>query len=206
MKRRIARFGSLIAVIAAASLVVATQAGAETSGNTPVIGCTGSAPAQTTRALSGAQQAGVHYVAGYSKGERMRGSLKGTWKWTGPNGGFDAFLGTMKYNQATGVMRFKVPEVFTGSLAGVGKGTLTVDGAFVQVAKPGTPLYDFTTYPSPQPGTTGDPKQWLGGWCVHKITGGTGAFEGASGVIQFRDIRFLTDANYWGIIRLENAA
>jgi hypothetical protein len=79
---------------------------------------------------------------------------------------------------------------------------LTIDGSYVQVSKPGTPLYDFTTYPSPQPGTTGDPTQWLGGWCVHKITGGTGAFDGASGVILFRDVRFLTDANYWGIVRL----
>jgi hypothetical protein len=206
MKRRIAGLGGLIAAIAAASLLVATQAGAGTSGGAPPIGCSGSVRSKATRALSGAQQAGVHYVAGYSKGERMRGSLKGTWKWTGPNGGFDAFLGTMKYNQATGVMRFKVPEIFQGTIAGVGKGTLTIEGAVVQVFKPGTPRYDFTTYPSPQPGTTGDPKQWLAGWCVHPITGGTGAFEGASGVIQFRDIRFLTDANYWGIIRLDNAA
>jgi hypothetical protein len=193
------------AAVSAVSLLVAVQAGAGTGGTALPIGCTGGPSAEMARTpASAAKSSSDHYVSGYSIRERMRGSLKGTWKWTGPNEGFDAFVGSMKYDPATGVMRFKVPEVFQGSLAGVGSGTLTIEGSFVQVAKPGTPLYDFTTYPSPQPGTTGDPKRWLGGWCVHKITGGTGAFEGASGVIQFRDLHFLTDANYWGIVRLPN--
>jgi hypothetical protein len=202
MKRRIAGLVGMGAAVSAASLLVAVQAGAGTGGTALPIGCTGAAPEVTRMPASTGQSSSVYYVSGNSSGERMRGDLKGTWKWTGPNGGFDAFLRTMKYDPATGVMTFKVPELFRGSLAGVGTGTLTIDGSYVQVSKPGTPLYDFTTYPSPQPGTTGDPTQWLGGWCVHKITGGTGAFEGASGVILFRDVRFLTDANYWGIVRL----
>jgi hypothetical protein len=153
-----------------------------------------------------AAPAAVHYVTAYTIRGKTRGSLVGTLKWTGPNDGFDAFLKSLDYDPATGVMRYRVPEVFSGRLAGVGRGTLRMEASSVQVFERGTRLYDFTTYPSPQPGTTGDPKQWLGGWGEHRITGGTGAFAGASGSINHRDIRVLTDANLWGIVRLRAGA
>jgi hypothetical protein len=202
MKHRIAAWSSVAAASAATALFVAVQAGAGPPERALPIGCNGSLQTDVTRSpqATGAPES-VHYVSGYSIRERIRGSLEGTWKWSGPNDGFDAFLRNLRYTPATGVMRFRVPELFKGSIAGVGRGTLTIVGANVQMFKPGTPLYDFSN-PSSQPGTTGDPRQWLAGWCVHTITGGTGAFKGASGVINFRDIRYLTDANYWGIVRL----
>lgn len=184
-----------VTAVAAAALFVGVQAGV---GSSQRGAATGSQSADASAA--------VHYVSAYVIRGKVSGSLKGTLKWTGPNEGFDAFLKSLKYNPATGVMSFRVAESFTGTLAGVGKGTLTMDSTTVAAFKPGTPLYDFSTYPSSQPGTTGDPKQWLGGWGVHRITAGTGAFKGASGSINHRDIRVLTDANLWGIVRLKTAA
>jgi hypothetical protein len=192
------------AALGAAALLAAVQAGAGTPASVPSTGHTGAA--MTGPLHSTGSSTSVHYVSGYAIHGNMRGSLKGALAWTGPNRGFDAFLASMKYNQANGVMTFRVPASFKGSIAGVGKGTLTVVGASVQVVKPGTPLYDFSTFPSNQPGTTGDPKLWLAGWTVNTITSGTGAFKGASGTIYLRDIRALTDASYWGVVRLKSAA
>jgi hypothetical protein len=146
----------------------------------------------------------VHYASAYVKHGRVSGNLKGSLKWMGPNDGFDAFLKSLKYNPATGVMSYRVTERFAGRLAGVGKGTLTMDATTVAAFKPGTALYDFSTYPSSQPGTTGDPKQWLGGWGEHRIINGTGAFRGASGSLNHRDIRVLVDANLWGLVRIRS--
>jgi hypothetical protein len=186
--------GLTVATVAAATatLLVTAQAGA---------GAQATGTRQSTAAATD-----VHYVTAYSIHGKVRGVLKGTMKWVGPNDGFDAFLAGLEYNQATGVMRYRVPEVFRGRIAGVGKGTLTMDATSVQMFKPGTRLYDFSTYPSPQPGTTGDPRQWLGGWGEHRITGGTGTLAGASGVVHHRDIRVLTDANLWGIVRIRSGA
>jgi hypothetical protein len=187
MKNRVAGLIGIAAAVAAAALVAAVQAGARAE--------------QATGAPPAAQ-----YVSAYVIRGKMSGSLKGSLKWTGPNAGFDAFLKGLEYNPTTGIMSYRVPERFAGTLAGVGKGTLTMDATTIAAFKPGTTLYDFSTYPSPQPGTTGDPKQWLGGWGVHRITGGTGVFKGASGSINHRDIRVLTDANLWGIVRLKNGS
>jgi hypothetical protein len=178
-------------VVAALALVIAVQAGAGRHGT--------ALPKSAEASMS------VEYVSGYQIRGKTHGTLEGAWVWTGRNGGLDAFLKTLEYDAANGVMRFRVPESIRGSIAGGGKGTLVMSASTVQMFKPGTPLYDFSTYPSAQPGTTGDPKQWLGGWGVHRITGGTGVFRRASGVINHRDIRVLTDANYWGMVRL-NAA
>jgi hypothetical protein len=184
----------LVSAIAAVALIVGVQASA------------GSSRSDDAGSQSAGVSAAVHYVSAYVMQGKVSGGLKGSVKWTGPNDGFDAFLKGLKYNAATGVMNYRVTERFTGALTGVGKGTLTMDVTTVAAFKPGTPLYDFSTYPSAQPGTTGDPKQWLGGWGVHKIIGGTGAFKGASGSLNHRDIRVLMDANLWGIFRIKTAA
>jgi hypothetical protein len=203
MKRRIAGLGGLIAVIVAASLIVAAQAGAGRSANVLPAGCKGPAKSKAVRTpASNQKSASIHLVSGYSALDAMEGSLVGTWTWTGPNGGFDAFFASLKYSEATGIMTYRVPEVFEGTIKGKGPGRLYIDGFFVQRFKPGTKLYDFSTFPSEQPGTTGDPARWLGGSCVHRITGGDSGFQGASGVVYFKDITFLYDASYWGIIWL----
>jgi hypothetical protein len=212
MKARTARIGALLAVVAAASLVAAGTAGAGVRSG-PKAGCVG-AGKQATAAVGSVGRAGwravrtlasagrspsVQLVSGYSVLDQMTGGLQGTWTWTAE--GDNAFFSSLRYDQATGVMTYRVPEVFVGTIAGR-TGTLLIDGFVVQRFEPGTPLYDFSSFPSEQPGTTGDAAQWLSGWCVHRIMQGTGGLAGASGIIYFRDITYLYDANYWGIVRL----
>jgi hypothetical protein len=191
MNGRSARARGVVGAVAAAALFATVQAGAA---------------AEPSHSQSAAASTAVHYVSAYVIHGKVRGGLKGSLKWTGPNDGFDAFLKNLKYDPASGVMSYRVTERFAGNLAGVGKGTLTMDATTVAAFKPGTPLYDFSTYPSSQPGTTGDPKQWLGGWGEHRITRGTGVFKRASGTLEHRDIRVLTDANLWGLVRLGGTA
>jgi hypothetical protein len=126
----------------------------------------------------------------------MQGGLVGTWTtvvdWS-----------SFQYKQASGLMKFQVSEEFTGTINKVGSGNdkLLLRGYVVQRFKPGTPLGSGDPT-NPVPGTTDDSSMWIGGSCVHPITGGTGAFVGASGAIYFRDIHYFYDSNYWGIIRL----
>ena len=136
-----------------------------------------------------------------ANGSSMTGSLHGTWDWTSPEEGWASFFATLDYDPATGIMTFQVPEKFVGSFKGR-VGTLTAEGASVQYFKPGTRLYDFTRWPEDQPGTTGDPKQWLGGSGVSRITGGTGGLAGASGYIAFTNRVLLGATTYTGVIDL----
>jgi hypothetical protein len=213
MRRRFAALVGVAALAATAVLVVGAPAGGAAGRTAPAPGCTGAsdwservtsagragAGGATTRTLSGKASSDVHLVSGYSVLDQMTGDLVGTWTWT--EAGWDSFFATLRYDQAAGLMTFRVPEIFVGTVAGR-SGTLSFDGFFVQRFKPGTPLYDFSGWPNDQPGTTGDPAQWLSGWCLHRITDATGGLEGASGLLYFRDITVLYDANYWGVIRL----
>lgn len=195
MKRRIAGKASVIAVVVASSLLVVAQAGAAQRVSPP--SCKPSTASRATRALTSTQtSASIQFVRGYSVLDQMQGSLVGTWTtvvdWS-----------SFQYHQASGVMTFQVSEEFTGTVNKVGSGNdkLFFKGYVVQRFKPGTPLGSGDPT-NPQPGTTDDASMWIGGSCLHPITGGTGAFQGASGVIYFRDIHYFYDSNYWGIIRL----
>jgi hypothetical protein len=155
MKRRTAGLGGLIVLIAVASLLVVPQAGAGTPRGASAIGCTSTAKAKATRTLASARS-GIQLVRGhFPAGETIEGSLTGTWIVTGLD--FETF----RYNQASGVMRFQVTEAFTG----------TVNGML------------GTGAPGGSTGTTDDASTWLGGSCLHPVTGGDGAFEGASGLV-----------------------
>ncbi|MGZ8741273.1 MAG: hypothetical protein ACXWZ8_11825 [Gaiellaceae bacterium] len=196
MKRRIPGLGGVITVIVAASLLVATQASAGTSGGLPAIGCTAVSKAKATRTLASAR-GGIQFVKGhFPAGETIEGSLSGTWIVTG----FDD--ASFRYDQKTGVMKFQVTELFTGSINGVGGAPgdkLYFKGYVVQRFQPGTPLGTGVGDPT---GTTDDASTWVGGSCLHPVTGGEGAFAGASGIIYFRDEAYFGASNYLGIIRL----
>jgi hypothetical protein len=195
MKRGIVLKSSVIVVVVAASLLVAAQAGAA-PGVSPA-GCKPSVAKPATRALASSQRLpSIQLVAGYSLLDQMQGSLVGTWT-------TEVDWSSFQYNQASGVMRFDVSEEFTGTVNGIGSGndTLFFKGYVVQRFKPGTAL-GAGDPANPVPGTTDDAGMWIGGSCLHPVTGGTGAFQGASGVIYFRDIHYFYDSNYWGLIRL----
>jgi hypothetical protein len=194
MKRRMAGLGGVIAAIVAASLLVATQATAGTSQGSPLIGCTTKAKASRTLAST---RGGIQFVKGhFPVGDTIEGSLSGTWIVTG----FDA--ASFQYDQTTGVMKFQVTEQFTGTVNGVGGpgDTLYFKGYVVQRFQPGTPL--GTGVPGGSTGTTDDSSTWVGGSCLHPVTGGEGAFAGASGIVYFRDEAYFGASNYWGLIRL----
>jgi hypothetical protein len=196
MKRRIAGLGVLIVAVAAASLLVAAQASAGKPRAASAVGCTGVAKAKAARTLASAR-GGIQLVKGhFPAGDQIQGSLTGTWIVTG----FD--FETFRYNQASGVMKFQVTEQFTGTVNGVGGApgdTLYFKGYVVQRFQPGTPL--GTGVPGGSTGTTDDPSTWVGGSCLHPVTGGDGAFEGASGLVYMLD-EAPGVSNYWGIIRL----
>ena len=174
MRRRIGVLAAGIAILAASVLVAAAPASAA--------------------------QYDIHGAC-CADGSSMTGSLHGTWGWTSPEEGWASFFATLQYDPATGIMTFRVPEQFVGSFKGQ-VGTLRAEGVSVQRFKPGTQLYDFTRWPEDQPGTTGDPKQWLGGSGVSRITGGTGGLAGASGTIAFTNRVLLGATTYTGVIDL----
>ncbi|HJU48377.1 MAG TPA: hypothetical protein VJ689_09600 [Gaiellaceae bacterium] len=195
MKRRIAMTSGVIAVVVAASVLVAAEAGA--AQRVSQAGCKPSVAKPATRALASSQRLpSIQLVAGYSVLDQMQGSLVGTWT-------TEVDWSSFQYNQASGVMKFEVSEAFTGTVNRIGSGsdTLFFKGYVVQRFKPGTPLGPGDPT-NPAPGTTDDAGMWIGGSCLHPITGGTGAFQGATGAIYFRDIHYFYDSNYWGIIRL----
>lgn len=130
---------------------------------------------------------------------KITGGLDGTWAWD--DGGFEAFLSSMKYNQATGVMTFVVPEVFHGTVGGR-TGVLHAVGRGKQRVKPGTPLYDFSRWPEEQSGTTGDPELWLGGSGRSTIISGKAGLLGATGVIRFKSLEPLGRSSYKGTVTL----
>lgn len=132
-------------------------------------------------------------------GFTMTGSLEGFWGWTSGEEGWAMFFATLQYDETSGVMTFQVPETFVGTFGGM-PATLYGVGSSFQKFEPGTKLYDFSRWPDDQPGTTGDPSRWLGGHGTHRIDGGTGAFEGASGHIRFRNLEPLGATVYSGVI------
>jgi hypothetical protein len=196
MKRRTAGLGGLIVLIAAASLLVVPQAGAGKPRGASAIGCTSAGKANVTRTPASARR-GIQSVRGhFPAGETIQGSLTGTWIVTGLD--FETF----RYDQATGVMRFQVTEEFTGTVNGVGGAPgdkLYFKGYVIQRFKPGTPL--GTGVPGGSTGTTDDASTWRGGSCLHPVTGGDGAFAGASGLVYMLD-EAPGVSNYWGVVRL----
>ena len=174
MRRRIGWLAGTIAILAASVLVAAAPA-----------------------------SAAEHRIHGAccADGSSMTGSLHGTWGWTSPEEGWASFFATLEYDPVTGIMTFRVPELFVGSFKGR-EGTFRAEGVSVQRFKPGTELYDFTRWPDPQPGTTGDPKQWLGGSGVSRIIGGDGGFSGVSGYVVFTNRVLLGATTYTGVIDL----
>jgi len=131
--------------------------------------------------------------------DKITGDLQGTWAWS--DDGFGIFLESMKYDQERGILRFRFKEVFVGTIAGR-TGTFTTRSKGIQRVKPGTPLYDFSTFPSVQQGTTGDPAQWLGGSGRAKIVDGTGELAGVSGTLRWHSLEFLGRARYEGKVKL----
>ena len=131
----------------------------------------------------------------------ITGDLQGTWEWA-PDG-FDTFLRTLKYDQKRGVLTFEVNEVFTGTIAGR-TGQFVTRSKGIQRVLPGTPLYDFSTFPSDQPGTTGDPTRWLAGSGKAKIISATGQLAGIEGKLRFVSVEFLGRSTYRGKIELHS--
>ena len=174
MRRRIGWLAGTIAILAASVLVAAAPASAA--------------------------EYRIHGAC-CADGSSMTGSLHGTWDWTSPEEGWASFFATLRYDSATGIMTFRVPEQFVGSFNGR-VGTLRAEGVSLQRFKPGTQLYDFARWPEDQPGTTGDPKQWLGGSAVSRIVSGTGELAGASGYIAFTNRVLLGATTYTGVIDL----
>jgi len=174
MRRRIGVLVSAIAILAASVLVAAAPASAA--------------------------EYRIHGAC-CGNGPSMTGSLHGTWDWTSPEEGWASFFATLQYDPATGIMTFRIPEMFVGTFKGV-EGSFRSEGVSFQRFKPGTELYDFMRWPDPQPGTTGDPKQWLGGWGVSRIVegSGTGVFDGASGSLAFTNRVLLGATTYTGVI------
>ena len=150
-------------------------------------------------------------VAGHGKTIKVRGEccdggstaitgdLRGTWAWT--DDGFGLFLSSLEYDQKHGIMRFEVTEVFDGTIAGR-TGKLYTRAKGIQRFKPGTPLYDFSTFPSDQDGTTGDPDQWLGGSGRSTIVSGTDELAGTTGTIRWHSVEVLALATYKGKVKL----
>jgi hypothetical protein len=131
--------------------------------------------------------------------DTISGDLQGTWKWT--DDAFGIFLSTLRYDQKRGILKFQFTQVFDGTIAGRKVKFYTRDKS-TQRVKPGTPLYDFSTFPSDQPGTTGDPAQWLGGSGTSKIVPGQDGLEGVSGKLRWHSIEFLGRASYQGKVKL----
>jgi len=131
--------------------------------------------------------------------DTISGDLQGTWKWT--DDAFGIFLSTLKYDQKRGILEFEFTQVFDGTIAGRKVRFYTRDKS-TQRVKPGTPLYDFSTFPSDQPGTTGDPAQWVGGSGTSKIVPGPDGLEGVSGKLRWHSIEFLGLASYKGKVTL----
>ena len=136
-------------------------------------------------------------------GSSMTGSLHGTWGWSSPEEGWASFFSTLRYDPATGIMTFEIPEMFVGTFKGR-EGTFRSAGVSFQRFKPGTELYDFSRWPEDQPGTTGDPKQWLGGWGVSRIVAGsgTGGLAGVTGYLVFTNRVVLGTTTYTGVLDL----
>jgi hypothetical protein len=186
MKGRITALAGAIAVVAAASLLVAGTASAG-SAAAPTIGCSAPAKKQATRTLASTV---THFVRGFSPAtdtDNMQGSLVGTYSYA--EAIFDP--SSYSYDQRSGVMKFKLTnEKFTGTVNGV-EGTLTLTGTIVQWFKSGTSEADAW-------GGTG----WKAGGCYHEIVSGGGGLASATGFLIFKDRSFGGDADYWGVIRL----
>jgi len=131
--------------------------------------------------------------------DTISGDLQGTLKWT--DDGFGIFLSTLTYDQERGILKFEFTQVFDGTIGGRKVKFYTRDKS-TQRVKPGTPLYDFSTFPSDQPGTTGDPARWLGGSGTSEITPGEDGLIGISGKLRWRSIEFLGRSSYKGKVKL----
>jgi hypothetical protein len=177
MRRRIGVLAGAIAILAASVLAAAAPAGAA--------------------------EYQLHGACCSNGSSTMTGSLHGTWGWTSPEEGWASFFATLQYDPATGIMTFRIPEMFVGRFKGR-EGSFRSEGVSFQRFKPGTELYDFTRWPEDQPGTTGDPKQWLGGWGVSRIVegSGTGGLQGVSGYLAFTNRVLLGTTTYTGVIDL----
>ena len=175
MRRRIGWLAGTIAILAASVLVAAAPA-----------------------------SAAEHRIHGAccADGSSMTGSLHGTWGWTSPEEGWASFFATLEYDPATGIMTFRVPEQFVGQLQGTESARSGRKACPSSASSRERELYDFTRWPDDQPGTTGDPKQWLGGSGVSRIIGGTGGFAGASGYVAFTNRVLLGATTYTGVIDL----
>jgi hypothetical protein len=150
-------------------------------------------------------------VAGHGKTVKVRGEccaggsnditgdLQGTLKWT--DDGFGILLSTLKYDQKRGILKFEFTQVFDGTIDGRKVKFYTRDKSTQRVI-PGTPLYDFSTFPSDQPGTTGDRDRWLGGSGTSRIVPGPDGLKGVSGKLRWHSIAFLGRASYKGKVKL----
>jgi hypothetical protein len=113
---------------------------------------------------SATQVSGVQEPTGVEGVSTMTGDLVGTWYETTP---LDEFLAALRV-QPSGTIQFTGTELFVGCLGAV-CGTLSFE------------------YHAELKLVTPDYVQLIFGRCQHKVTGGTGGFAGASGVLTFRD-------------------
>jgi hypothetical protein len=131
-------------------------------------------------AAAGTKQiSGVQTPTGTEGVYTMSGDLVGDWYDTTP---LDEFLATLRVHPS-GTLQATGTELFDGCL-GSRCGTLTFE------------YHAELKYVAP------DFVQLIKGRCQHKITGGTDGFEGATGVITFRDDPVTGCSDYKGHIAL----